>query len=182
MLACLRSIARSRPTFRGAFAALSSSAPSSPDTGSLELQELGQTLIEGESGTTTYIPNSNSPYRAFVPNQFIQPHRLAYKSVVKQRGRPPTRAQVGPSRREAQYKDPFYRLGVDPLKQAMNPAMLLPFISEMGKVYGRNVTGLTKKNQRRVGKAIRRAKMMGIIPILSKRNIFQLSHSNISKK
>ncbi|KAJ3909905.1 ribosomal protein S18, partial [Lentinula edodes] len=114
--------------------------------------------------------------------KFIQPHRLAYKSVVKQRGRPPTRAQVGPSRREAQYKDPFYRLGVDPLKQAMNPAMLLPFISEMGKVYGRNVTGLTKKNQRRVGKAIRRAKMMGIIPILSKRNIFQLSHSNISKK
>ncbi|KAJ4001790.1 ribosomal protein S18, partial [Lentinula boryana] len=108
----------------------------------------------------------------------IQPHRLSYKSVLKQRGRPPTRAKVGPSRREAQYLDPFYRLGVDPLKQAMNPAMLIPFVSEMGKVYGRNVTGLTKKNQRKVGKAIRRAKMMGIFPILSKRNIFQPGRLN----
>ncbi|KAJ4478285.1 hypothetical protein J3R30DRAFT_3480341 [Lentinula aciculospora] len=179
MLASLRSIARPKPSFRVAFAALSSSAPTKPDSGPSSLQEFGEQLMEGESGTTTYIPNPNSLYRAFIPNQFIQPHRLSYNSVVKQRGRPPTRAQVGPSRREAQHMDPFYRLGVDPLKQAMNPAMLIPFVSEMGKVYGRNVTSLTKKNQRRIGKAIRRAKMMGILPILSKRNIFQPPKLNL---
>lgn len=38
----------------------------------------------------------------------------------------------------------------------------------MGKIYGRPVTGLTLKSQRKLGKAIRRAKMMGIIPNLSK--------------
>ncbi|KAJ3739529.1 hypothetical protein DFH05DRAFT_1530314 [Lentinula detonsa] len=168
MLASLRSIVRPKPVFRVAFAALSSSAPSAPDT---DMQALGQAILQGESGTSSLL--SAQPGLAF-----MQPHRLSYNSVLKQRSRPLTRARVGPSRREAQYLDPFYRLGVDPLKQAMNPAMLIPFVSEMGKVYGRNVTGLTKKNQRKVGKAIRRAKMMGILPILSKRNIFQPSRPN----
>ncbi|KAF9045881.1 hypothetical protein BDP27DRAFT_1209935, partial [Rhodocollybia butyracea] len=104
----------------------------------------------------------------------IEPHRLAYESVLKRRMPPKIKAQVGPSRRAARANgiDPFYPLSVDPLKHATNPAMFMPFLSDMGKINGRNVTGLTKKNQRRVGKAIRRAKMMGILPILSKRNIF----------
>jgi small subunit ribosomal protein S18 len=61
----------------------------------------------------------------------------------------------------------FYQLGLDPLSECQNPALLAGFLSEMGKIYGREVTGLTTKNQRRLGKAIRRAKMMGVIPILS---------------
>ncbi|KAJ3975177.1 hypothetical protein EV361DRAFT_890297 [Lentinula raphanica] len=179
MFASFRSIARPKLGLRPTFAALSSSAPSTPNSKPSGLKELGEIILEGESGTTTYSANPDSPYRSFVHNQFIQPHRLTYDSVSKQRSPPITRPQVGPSRREAQYRDPFYRLSVDPLKQAMNPAMLIPFVSEMGKVYGRNVTGLTKKNQRRVGKAIRRAKMMGILPILSKRNIFQPPKQNL---
>ncbi|KAE9410186.1 hypothetical protein BT96DRAFT_805839, partial [Gymnopus androsaceus JB14] len=102
----------------------------------------------------------------------IQPWRLSYEAVAKRRALPVSKPQLGPSKRDAQFKDPFYRLGVDPLKHAMNPSMLTPFISEMGKVFGRAHTDLTKKNQRRLGKAIRRAKMMGIIPVLSRRNIF----------
>lgn len=39
----------------------------------------------------------------------------------------------------------------------------------MGKIKSRAETGLTWKNQRRLGKAIRRAKMMGVIPVLSRR-------------
>lgn len=38
----------------------------------------------------------------------------------------------------------------------------------MGKIYGRNITGLTSRSQRRLGKAIRRARMIGIIPQLSR--------------
>ncbi len=39
----------------------------------------------------------------------------------------------------------------------------------MGKINTRPVTGLTRKNQRRIGKAIRRARMMGLIPVFSTR-------------
>lgn len=38
----------------------------------------------------------------------------------------------------------------------------------MGKILPRNVTGLTRKSQRYVGKAIRRARAMGILPVLSR--------------
>ena len=58
---------------------------------------------------------------------------------------------------------------------ALNPYVLNNYVSDMGKIFGRNITNLTMKNQRRLGKAIRRAKMMGVIPVLSKRNIF---HTN----
>lgn len=39
----------------------------------------------------------------------------------------------------------------------------------MGKIKPRSQTKLTWRSQRRLGKAIRRAKMMGIIPVLSRR-------------
>ena len=43
------------------------------------------------------------------------------------------------------------------------------FVTRMGRIKKRNETRLTWKNQRKLGKAVRRAKMMGIIPVLSKR-------------
>lgn len=49
------------------------------------------------------------------------------------------------------------------------------FVTTMGKIKGRNETNLTWKNQRRLGKAIRRAKMMGIIPVLSRRHLLHNS-------
>jgi len=48
-----------------------------------------------------------------------------------------------------------------------NPVVLSEYLSEMGKIQGRAQTYLTAKNQRLLGKTIRRAKMMGIIPNLS---------------
>ena len=45
------------------------------------------------------------------------------------------------------------------------------FVTHMGKIKRRSETQLTWKNQRRIGKAIRRAKMMGIIPVLSRRTL-----------
>jgi small subunit ribosomal protein S18 len=38
----------------------------------------------------------------------------------------------------------------------------------MGKILSRNKTNLTWKSQKSVGKAIRRARSMGIIPVLAK--------------
>lgn len=100
--------------------------------------------------------------------QFVRPHELTYKARFKAPRIPLKRPAVGPGSAEARYQDVFHQFGIDPLGQALNPALLAGFMSEMGKIYGRNMTGLTSKSQRRVGKAIRRAKMMGVIPILSK--------------
>lgn len=38
----------------------------------------------------------------------------------------------------------------------------------MGKIYGRNVTGLTARSQRRLAKAVRRSRAIGILPQLSR--------------
>lgn len=79
---------------------------------------------------------------------------------------------LAPSRKEARAQDPFYQLGLDPLEFALNPDVLQAYVTDMGKILPRNRSKLTTKNQRRLGKAIRRARMMGIIPLFSKRNIF----------
>jgi len=42
--------------------------------------------------------------------------------------------------------------------------MSYAFINPMGKIKGRNETGLTWKSQRLVGKMVRRARAMGVIP------------------
>lgn len=100
--------------------------------------------------------------------QFIRPHQLTYKyrlQPTRRLIRPPT---VGPGSAESRYGDVFHQLGIDPLDQCMNPQLLSHFVSDMGKIYGRHITKLTTRSQRRLGKAIRRAKMMGVIPILSK--------------
>lgn len=48
----------------------------------------------------------------------------------------------------------------------MNPVLLNDFLSEMGKIKGRNETKLTRRSQRLVGKAVRRARAMGVLPAL----------------
>ncbi|KAF8897681.1 ribosomal protein S18 [Infundibulicybe gibba] len=107
-------------------------------------------------------------WKPFMPNRPIRPHELTYKSrFIGPRSRT-RRAAVGPAPPVARYQDVFHQFGIDPITQAQNPTILNEYISDMGKIYGRNITGLTSKSQRRMGKAIRRAKMMGIIPILSK--------------
>ncbi|KAJ6515734.1 hypothetical protein C8R45DRAFT_217420 [Mycena sanguinolenta] len=77
-------------------------------------------------------------------------------------------AQIPPSTRDARKNDVFYQLDVDPLKLAQHPAVLTPFMSELAMIHPRRTTALTTKSQRRIAKAIRRAKMMGVIPLYSK--------------
>lgn len=45
-----------------------------------------------------------------------------------------------------------------------DPQLLSRFISERGKIVPRRVTGLCAKNQRRIRKAIKRARHLGILP------------------
>lgn len=81
---------------------------------------------------------------------------------------------LGPSKRDAMKTDPFHLLGLNPAKPSLaddsykNGAILSQFATEMGRIQPRNVTGLTRKSQRQVGKAIRRARAIGILPVLSR--------------
>lgn len=107
-------------------------------------------------------------WKPFKTHSVVRPHELTYKARSKDSQSYRKQPAVGPSTAQARYNDPFYQLNLDPLSFATNPLVLSNFISEMGKIYGRSATGLTIKSQRKLGKAIRRAKMMGIIPNLSK--------------
>jgi small subunit ribosomal protein S18 len=79
------------------------------------------------------------------------------------------RPYLGPSAKISRRKDVFHQLGIDPLQESLNPALLSHFVTDMGRVMGRAETQLTWRSQRRLSKAIRRAKMMGIIPLHSKK-------------
>jgi len=100
---------------------------------------------------------------------FLQPHNLRFEGVQSKRKRFPKPYAVGPDRADAERSDIFYQLEMDPLAECMNSSLLSNFVTEMGRVKSRAETHLTWRNQRRLGKAIRRAKKMGIIPFFSKR-------------
>ncbi|KAF8640071.1 hypothetical protein AX17_001312 [Amanita inopinata Kibby_2008] len=106
-------------------------------------------------------------WKSFNANGVIRPHDLSYNSRRAAPPPPRKRPEVGPPPTHARYNDVFHQFSLDPLSQALNPAILSEFVSDMGKIYSRPITGMTVKSQRRLGKAIRRAKMMGVIPILS---------------
>ncbi len=86
------------------------------------------------------------------------------------------RALLGPGAAESRRNDWFYQLDIDPLDEATNPRLLSYFVTDMGKMKSRAETKLTWRNQRRLTKAVRRAKMMGVMPILNKR--ITLYHRN----
>ncbi|KAI5481795.1 hypothetical protein MNV49_000072 [Pseudohyphozyma bogoriensis] len=71
---------------------------------------------------------------------------------------------LGPPVSAATKHDPFARLEISPLDSPMNPFLRSEFVTSMGKIKGRGKTGLQRGNQRKMGKAVRRARAMGVIP------------------
>lgn len=74
----------------------------------------------------------------------------------------------GPKKALAIRDDIFHQLDIDPLHEIYNRPLLRDYVSELGRIIPRDQSRLTWKNQRKLGKAVRRAKAMGIIPIFSK--------------
>jgi ribosomal protein S18 len=109
--------------------------------------------------------------------QFIQPHDITYKARTEgPRLKRQARAILGPSRKSAEKTDPFFMLNVDPAEYSFDSTILSHFVSDMGKIHPRSITRLTTKNQRRIAKAIRRAKVMGIMPTFSRRDILEFDN------
>jgi len=100
--------------------------------------------------------------RPLHPTEFSRARRVVTPRII------PKKWDLGLPTRRARFNDIFYQLGIDPVDECMNGALLSHFVTRMGRVQTRAETRLTMKSQRRVAKAIKRAKMMGILPIHSK--------------
>ncbi|KAF9006500.1 hypothetical protein BDQ17DRAFT_287566 [Cyathus striatus] len=127
-----------------------------------EKQEQDDEIIQVEEETP---PGKIKPFRLNVtlkPRDFTQSYRTA-KAISFSKPR-----TVAPIAAKARRGDIFHQLDLNPLSFTTHPAILASFVSEMGLVYPRTITQLTPKNQRAISRAIRRAKMMGIIPSLSR--------------
>ncbi|KAG8691695.1 hypothetical protein FRC11_012446 [Ceratobasidium sp. 423] len=98
-------------------------------------------------------------------NQFTSPHQFTREHRISQAAKRRKDPTLGPSRKHAQAIDAFRKLDIDPLDEFKNPLLLKSFVTEMGKIHSRAKTGLTWRSQRRVGKAIRRARAMGFVPL-----------------
>ncbi|RIA99483.1 ribosomal protein S18 [Glomus cerebriforme] len=72
------------------------------------------------------------------------------------------RRNVG--RRKPPTVDTFNALKLNPLIEYKNYTLLSNFVSDMGRILPRSITGLTAKNQRKLAKAIKRARSFGLIP------------------
>lgn len=113
------------------------------------------------------------PTKSFQNGQYYDPYTLEPTNMTFQ---PRRRALplLGPSKRDAMKQDPIHILGLNPAKPSLaddtykNGPLLSEYVSEMGKILPRNITGLTRKSQRYIGKAIRRARALGILPVMSR--------------
>ncbi|TCD70831.1 hypothetical protein EIP91_001521 [Steccherinum ochraceum] len=108
------------------------------------------------------------PFTELYHQQFLKPADFSLKARLRSQNRR-TPFELGPPVHIAKALDPFYMMETDPVKEATNPDVMSFYITRMGKIKSRAETNLTWKSQRRLGKAIRRARMMGVIPQLSKR-------------
>lgn len=66
---------------------------------------------------------------------------------------------LGPPTSAARTMDPFIALGISPLDSPMNPFLRAEFCTTMGKIKSRGKTGLQRGSQRKMGKAVRRARV-----------------------
>lgn len=127
------------------------------------------------------VPPSWNPMLAPLANltffSLVNPQALNPGDLRKQRMWPePQNRQItamdamGPNRKKALKTDYFLNLpvadgkGINPMNEYLNPELLSRFVTNMGKIMSRSQTQLTWKNQRRLGKAIRRARAMGLMP------------------
>ncbi|ORE05136.1 ribosomal protein S18 [Rhizopus microsporus var. microsporus] len=82
------------------------------------------------------------------------------------------RARRGKSATPTQ--DPFEVLDLNPLHEYKNYKLLSQFVSDIGKILPREQTGLSAKNQRKLAKAIKRARAIGLMSSTNNHSNFTL--------
>ena len=112
-----------------------------------------KSLIPSYSDSSAFLdPDENLGQILFKPKQEYVPRDLNSKNSDRIL-----------SRKVMQKSDVLNELNIDPLKEYKNVRMLSHFVTEIGFIKPRIDTGLSTKNQKRVAKAIRRARSMGRI-------------------
>ncbi|KZT62949.1 hypothetical protein CALCODRAFT_489489 [Calocera cornea HHB12733] len=112
--------------------------------------------------------------RQFIPDHSYTPWELSRGSREYQgRNHRRTPFRLGPARKVAEITDPFYSLGIDPLREWHNVELLSDYMTETGTIKPRKDTRLTWRSQRKMGQAIRRAKAVGILPTWSRDRVVE---------
>lgn len=162
-------------------------ASSALDELSSSIERLARTRAEASAATLSNasasgsVHNPRSPTkerqtvsgRAFMNGHYYNPSTLTYESITQRPNRT-ARALLGPTKAEALKHDLIHINRLNPAKPSLhddsykNAAILANYVTEMGKIMPRASTGLTRKSQRLVGKAIRRARSMGLLPVMSR--------------
>jgi len=133
-------------------------------------KSLGERMRGKEFAPVRKTQYSGSRFKPLDGVHWVSPHSWSFKNrtntpkIVK-------KFAVGPSSKESKTHDVFHQMDIDPLHECMNSTLMSYFVTELGKIKGRAETKLTWRSQRRMGKAVRRAKMMGIIPFFSRRKL-----------
>jgi small subunit ribosomal protein S18 len=73
------------------------------------------------------------------------------------------RRPLNRKRAEGYNQDDFAALGLDPQDEYKSFNLLSEYVSTLGRIKPREATGLSAKNQRKLGKAIRRARALGLM-------------------
>lgn len=168
------------------------SRPQSSDTSALDelsssIEKLARSRASASSSSplsatgAVHNPRSPSPTRerqtvsgrAFMNGHYYNPTTLSYDAITQRPNRL-ARPLLGPTKKEAVQQDLIHINGLKPGKPSLhddsykNAAILANYVTEMGKIMPRASTGLTRKSQRMVGKAVRRARSMGLLPVMSR--------------
>ncbi|GAA5823435.1 hypothetical protein JCM5353_002147 [Sporobolomyces roseus] len=150
----------------------SSSSPASTTNDAASQSSIDQLMeiVEDVSANTPEPgPDQSSVLQHLRRGQVISPQHLSPQHLLTPYLPRPNFSlahPLGPPTAFGPTHDPFVRYGLDPLKDlsAMNSFWKAEFCTTMGKIKPRGKTGLQRKSQRRVGKSIRRARSMGIMP------------------
>lgn len=111
--------------------------------------------------------------RKFLQGRNYAPKNLNLEHINAEKRRR-TLPLLGPSRAMAEKNDEIFKLGLRPGHVSLhddsykNPVLLSNYVSVMGRIKPRRSSGLTRRSQREVSKAIRRAQNMGLMPVMSK--------------
>nr|CAG8449198.1 134_t:CDS:2 [Entrophospora candida] len=121
-------------------------------------------LRESSASSPSQTTDSQVKYaRQFMEGELYSPQDLDEESYKTKR--------VGRFIRKTPNVDVFTKLNLDPLVEYKNFTLLSNFVSDMGRILPRSITGLSSKHQRKIAKAIKRARSFGLIPSTHRRHI-----------
>ncbi|KAI9203979.1 ribosomal protein S18 [Polychytrium aggregatum] len=123
-----------------------------------DIDQFRQPRYEESSGQDQDASNRRSRSRVFKPYQTYKPTDLNDEIYWQEK-------QTSEKRKAPEKKEDFFAVrNWNPIKVYKNTVIFPQFLDDNGAILSRKATGLTRLNQQRMAKAVRRARAMGLIP------------------